>query len=55
LKTPVISNQMIVSKETAPSFRRWIMGEWESHISIENKNTKGDYLFVYWTVWNDQQ
>jgi len=27
LKTPVISNQMIVSKETAPSFRRWIMGE----------------------------
>jgi hypothetical protein len=27
LKAPVISNQMIVSKETAPSFRRWIMGE----------------------------
>src|SRR6185312_3646641 len=27
LKTPVICNQMIVSKETAPSFRRWIMGE----------------------------
>jgi DNA-binding LytR/AlgR family response regulator len=27
LKTPMIRSQMIISKETAPSFRKWIMGE----------------------------
>jgi DNA-binding LytR/AlgR family response regulator len=27
LKTPRIGNQMIISKETAPAFRKWIMGE----------------------------
>jgi len=27
LKAPMVCNQMIVSKETAPLFRRWIMGE----------------------------
>jgi hypothetical protein len=27
LKTPMLRNQMIISKETAPSFRKWIMGE----------------------------
>jgi len=27
LKTPMFRNQMIISKENAPSFRKWIMGE----------------------------